>query len=38
VQLNVYNIWDKEYIDLVGAHQDVPGAGRTVIFTTRFKF
>ncbi|MCE0497679.1 MAG: TonB-dependent siderophore receptor [Methylacidiphilales bacterium] len=38
LQLNVYNLWDKEYIDLVGAHQDVPGAGRTVIFTTSFKF
>ena len=38
VQLNVYNVWDKEYIDLVGAHQDVPGAGRTIIFTTSLKF
>ncbi len=38
VQLNVYNIWDKQYIDLVGAHQDVPGAGRTIVFTTRIKF
>jgi catecholate siderophore receptor len=38
VQLNVYNIWDKEYIDLVGAHQAVPGAGRTIIFTTSIKF
>jgi catecholate siderophore receptor len=38
VQLNVYNIWDQQYIELVGAHQDVPGAGRTIIFTTRFKF
>jgi catecholate siderophore receptor len=38
VQLNVYNLWDKQYIDLVGAHQDVPGAGRTIIFTTSLKF
>lgn len=38
VQLNVYNIWDKEYIDLVGAHQAVPGAGRTVVFTTSIRF
>ncbi|MCE0524216.1 MAG: TonB-dependent siderophore receptor [Methylacidiphilales bacterium] len=38
VQLNVYNLWDKEYIDLVGAHQAVPGAGRTLVFTTSFKF
>jgi catecholate siderophore receptor len=38
VQINVSNLWDKEYIDLVGAHQAVPGAGRTVIFTTSIKF
>jgi catecholate siderophore receptor len=38
VQLNVYNIWDKQYIGLVGAHQDVPGAGRSIMVTTRFKF
>jgi catecholate siderophore receptor len=38
VQLNVYNLWDKQYIDLVGAHQDVPGAGRTIVFTTSLKF
>jgi catecholate siderophore receptor len=38
VQLNVSNLWDKQYIDLVGAHQVVPGAGRTIVFTTRIKF
>jgi catecholate siderophore receptor len=38
VQINVYNLWDKEYIAEVGAHQVVPGAGRTIIFTTSFKF
>jgi catecholate siderophore receptor len=38
VQLNVSNLWDEQYIDLVGAHQVVPGAGRTVIFSTRIKF
>jgi catecholate siderophore receptor len=38
MQINVYNLWDKDYIDLVGAHQAVPGAGRTIIFTTSFKF
>jgi len=38
VQLNVDNIWDREFIDLVGAHQDVPGAGRTIIFSTRLRF
>jgi len=38
VQLNVYNLWDTQFIDLVGAHQDVPGAGRTFIFTTSLKF
>jgi catecholate siderophore receptor len=38
MQLNVYNLWNEEYIDLVGAHQVVPGPGRTVIFSTSFKF
>jgi catecholate siderophore receptor len=38
IQLNVSNLWDKHYIDLVGAHQAVPGAGRTIIFTTTVKF
>jgi catecholate siderophore receptor len=38
MQVNVSNLWDKHYIDLVGAHQVVPGAGRTIIFTTSFKF
>lgn len=38
VQLNVSNLWNEQYIDLIGAHQVVPGAGRTVIFTTRIKF
>jgi catecholate siderophore receptor len=38
LQINVSNLWDKQYIDLVGAHQVVPGAGRTVTFTTSIKF
>ncbi|HEX4141610.1 MAG TPA: TonB-dependent siderophore receptor [Candidatus Methylacidiphilales bacterium] len=38
VQLNVFNLWDAQYIDLVGAHQVVPGPGRTVIFSTSFRF
>ena len=38
VQVNVSNLWDKHYIDLVGAHQVVPGAGRTVIFSANLKF
>ena len=38
VQVNVTNLWDEHYIDLVGAHQVVPGAGRTVIFSTTIKF
>jgi catecholate siderophore receptor len=38
VQVNVYNLWDEQYIDLVGAHQAVPGAGRTIICTTSLKF
>lgn len=38
LQVNVTNLWDEHYIDLVGAHQAVPGAGRTIIFTTSIKF
>lgn len=38
LQVNAYNLWDAQYIDLVGAHQVVPGAGRTVIFTANLKF
>jgi catecholate siderophore receptor len=38
VQLNVYNLWNEQYIDLVGAHQVVPGAGRTFVVTTSLKF
>jgi catecholate siderophore receptor len=38
VQINASNLWDKHFIDLVGAHQAVPGAGRTVIFSTTVKF
>ena len=38
VQVNAYNLWDERYIDLVGAHQAVPGAGRTIIFSTSLKF
>jgi catecholate siderophore receptor len=38
IQLNVTNLWNNEYIDLVGAHQAVPGAGRTFIVTTSLKF
>jgi catecholate siderophore receptor len=38
LQLNVYNLWDSQYYALVGAHQAVPGTGRTIIFTTSFKF
>jgi len=38
IQLNVSNLWNEEYIDLVGAHQVVPGAGRTIILTTSIKF
>ena len=38
IQVNAYNLWDKQYIDLVGAHQVIPGAGRTVIFSANLKF
>ncbi|MGE5540631.1 MAG: TonB-dependent receptor [Gemmatimonas sp.] len=36
-QLNVYNVTDEHYFDLLHPSHVVPGAGRTVMFTTRFK-
>lgn len=40
LQLNAYNLFDKEYLDKAhggGAHV-IPGAGRTVALSTNFKF
>jgi catecholate siderophore receptor len=37
LQVNVYNITDEEYFDLLHPGHVVPGAGRTILFTTRFK-
>jgi catecholate siderophore receptor len=36
-QLNVYNLTDKYYWDLLHPAHVVPGAGRTILFTTHFK-
>ncbi|HTI86026.1 MAG TPA: TonB-dependent siderophore receptor [Alphaproteobacteria bacterium] len=36
-QVNVYNLTDKYYWDLLHPSHVVPGAGRTVLFTTHFK-
>jgi catecholate siderophore receptor len=38
VQLNVTNLLDADYIDQVHPAHVVPGAGRTALFTTNFKF
>lgn len=38
LQMNVYNLWNEQYIDLVGAHQVVPGAGRTFVVTMNLKY
>jgi catecholate siderophore receptor len=36
-QVNLYNLFDEEYYDLLHPAHVVPGAGRTVMFTTSFK-
>lgn len=36
-QVNFYNLFDKEYADLLHPAHVVPGAGRTLMFTTTFK-
>ena len=36
-QLNVSNLWDEQYIYATGSNS-IPGAGRTVTFTTTLKF
>jgi len=38
VQLNVYNLADKEYLDRIGGGHAVPGTGRSVTLSTRFVF
>ncbi|HUN48239.1 MAG TPA: TonB-dependent siderophore receptor, partial [Stellaceae bacterium] len=38
VQVNLYNLTDTNYIDLVHPAHIVPGAGRSALFSTNFKF
>ncbi|MBB5352830.1 catecholate siderophore receptor [Haloferula luteola] len=38
VQLNVNNLFDKDYIDRVGGGHAIPGSGRTAMLSTRFSF
>lgn len=38
VQVNVNNLWDKEYIDRVGGGHAIPGAGRSVVASTSLRF
>lgn len=38
LRLNILNAADEEYIDQLGSGQAVPGAGRTMLVTTSYKF
>lgn len=38
VQLNVYNLADKEYLDRIGGGHAIPGPGRSMTLSTRFVF
>lgn len=38
LRLNVYNLLDEDYIDLVGGGHFVPGAGRFAMLTANFSF
>lgn len=38
VQLNVNNVTDKDYLDRIGGGHVVPGAGRSMVLSTRFVF
>ena len=38
LQLNAYNLTDEYYYDQIHPNHVVPGAGRTVLFSTHFKF
>lgn len=38
MRLNVYNLGDAEYIDRVGGGHFIPGAGRSAVLSTDFKF
>ena len=38
VQMNLYNILDKNYIDEVHPAHIIPGAGRTLLVSTNFSF
>jgi catecholate siderophore receptor len=38
VRMNLYNLLDEEYIDRVGGGHFVPGTGRSVVFSTNYRF
>jgi len=38
VRLNVYNMFDEQYIDRVGGGHFIPGAGRAAVLSTTFTF
>ncbi len=38
LRLNLYNLWNEEYIDRVGGGHSIPGTGRTVIVTASLQF
>ena len=38
LQLNVYNLFDEDYIGSVGGGHSIPGAGRSAVLSTRFTF
>lgn len=38
VRLNLYNLTDEEYFDKIHPNHFVPGAGRSAVLTTSFKF
>ena len=38
LRLNLYNLWNEEYIDRVGGGHSIPGTGRTIIVTASLKF
>ena len=38
VQVNIYNLLDKYYIDTVHPAHLLPGAARTALLTTSFRF
>lgn len=38
LRLNAINLADKEYIESLGGGQAIPGAGRTILLTTSFRY